>query len=107
MSITRGTLIAAHLAQVDWSKVYTLDTPRYAADYLTAETADRLPWTEFIAAVPALHCCGIAGTSLEAVVVPKSVTWSDRDVNLYVGSPTGQGLRSYLDLDANLFAAVS
>jgi hypothetical protein len=106
MPIARGTLIAAHLAQVDWSRVYILNTSRYAPAYLTPETADRLPWTEFIAAVPGLHRCGIAGTSLEAVVVPKSVTWSDRDVNLYIGSPAGPVVRSYLDLDVTRFAAV-
>jgi hypothetical protein len=106
MPIARATLIAAHLAQVNWDRVYTLDTRRYAPAYLPSETANRLSWRAFVDAVPAMHRGVIGGTTLEAVIVSKSVTWSDRDVNVYIGSPAGPALRSYLDLDEDRFAAV-
>jgi hypothetical protein len=99
-------LIAAHLAQVDWGRIYTLDTRRYAPAYLPAETANLLPWTAFASTVPTLRRCDIGGTGQEALIVPKSVTWSDRDVNVYVGSPAGPALRSYLDLDVYGFASI-
>lgn len=106
MDTAGGTLIAAHLARVDWRRVYTLDTRRYAPNYLPASVADRLPWQGFAEAVPTLFRDGIAGADLDVLVVPKSLTWSDRDVNVYLGSSTGRPLRSYLDLDELGFVAV-
>src|SRR2546423_685885 len=106
MIFADATLVAAYLARVDWDRVYTLDTRRYAPAYLPADHADRLSWSAFAAAVPSLWRGGIDGTDLDVVVVPKSVTWSDRDINVYVGSPAGPALRSFLDLDEDGFVAV-
>lgn len=101
-----ATLLAAYLARVDWARVAVLDTPRYARDYLPVVLAQRLYWNRFCAAVPALVQTPVPGTGLEALVVPKSVTWSDRDINIYVGSADGTPPRSMLDLCAAQFAAV-
>lgn len=106
MTIAPATLIAAHLARVDWHRVYTLDTRRYAPAYLPATTADALSWPAFADAVPTLHRGSVDGADLEALIVPKSVTWSDRDVNIYIGSRAGPPLRSYLDLDETGFVTV-
>jgi len=104
--IADATLIAASLAQVDWGRVFTLDTRRYAPGYLPAATVDRLCWPAFTDAVPALCHGSIDGTGLNAVIVPKSVTWSDRDINVYLGSAAGPPLRSYLDLSEHGFVTV-
>jgi hypothetical protein len=106
VNVADATLIAAHLARVDWDRVSTLDTCRYAPDYLPAATADRLPWSAFADAVPTLLRGSIDGADLDVVIVPKSLTWSDRDVNVYAGSPAGPPLRSYLDLSEHAFVAV-
>jgi hypothetical protein len=76
---------------------------RNASDYLTAAQADRLSWALFCDAVPALFggSLGIAG--LEVTVVAKSLTWSDRDVNIYLGSSSPRAPKSYLDLPATAF----
>ncbi|GAB3862098.1 hypothetical protein ACFPIJ_47025 [Dactylosporangium cerinum] len=108
---TRGvwapaTLLAAYLARVDWARVAVLDTPRYAPDYLPAEVADRLPWERFRDTAPTLAQTPVPGTALEALVVPKTVTWSDRDVNIFVGDPRAAPIRSMLDLDTAAFVAV-
>jgi hypothetical protein len=104
--IADATLVAGYLARVDWDRVFALDTRRYAPDYLPVATADRLPWRAFTDAVPSLFRGTIAGAGLEVVVVAKSLTWSDRDVNVYLGAPGGAPLRSYLDLTENSFVAV-
>jgi hypothetical protein len=104
--IADATLIAAYLTRVDWTRVFTLDTPRYAPDYLTAGAADRLPWRAFAEVVPLLWRGRIDESDLDVAVVPKSLTWSNQDVNVYVGRPAGPRLRSYLDLTGNGFVAV-
>lgn len=105
MSAADATLIAAHLAQVDWGRVFTLDTRRYAPDY--PPMAERMSWPAFTDAVPVLfRRDSLGGEGLEAVIVPKSLTWSDRDVNVYIGSATGPAVRSFLDLGERAFAAV-
>lgn len=101
-----ATLLAAYLARVDWARVAVLDTPRYAPDYLPAAVADHLPWDRFRDTVPTLVQTRVPGTGLEALVVPKTVTWSDRDVNIFVGDPQAAPLRSMLDLGAAAFVAV-
>lgn len=106
VAFTDATLIAAYLARVDWARVFTLDTRRYAVDYLPAGAADRLSWAEFAAVAPTLVRGTVHGGDLDAIVVPKSLTWSDRDVNIYVGSVTGPQVRSYLDLAEPAFVAV-
>jgi hypothetical protein len=104
--IAAATLVAAQLGRVDWARVFTLDTRRYAPDYLPAATADRVPWRAFAGAVPSLFRGGLDEAGLEVVVVPKSLTWSDRDVNVYLGSAGGPPLRSYQDLTEDAFVAV-
>jgi hypothetical protein len=106
VNIADATLIAAYLTRVDWGRVFTLDTRRYAPDYLPAATADRLPWSAFADAVPTLFRGSVDGADLDVVIVPKSLTWSDRDVNVYAGSLGGPALRSYLDLSERAFVAV-
>lgn len=103
---TAGTLIPRYLAQVQWDRVFVLDTRRYGPDYFTAAEVDRLPWVAFRDAVPALFggSLGIAG--VEAIVVAKSLTWSDRDVNIYLSSSSPQALKSCLDLPAAMFVAI-
>jgi hypothetical protein len=100
-----GTLIPRYVARVRWDRVFVLHTSRYAPDYLTATEADRLPWALFCDAVPVLlgGSLGIAG--LEVIVVAKSLTWSDRDVNIYLGSSSPRAPKSYLDLPAAAFVA--
>lgn len=100
-----GTLVPRWMARVQRERVFVLHTRRYGPDYLPATEADRLPWAAFRDAVPSLFRgpLGIAG--LEAIVVAKSLTWSDRDVNIYVGSPSSRMPKSYLDLSSSSFAA--
>jgi hypothetical protein len=105
MSYADATLIAAHLARLDWTRVYVLDTRRYAANYLSAAQVDSLPWPALRDALPTLWRGKVPGTRLDAIAVPKSVTWSDRDLNLYLGAPRGPTPKSYLDLDENTFVA--
>jgi hypothetical protein len=100
-----GTLIPRHLAQVQWDRVFVLHTRRYAPDYLTAAEADRLPWVSFRDAVPSLYGGSLSIAGLEAIVVAKSLTWSDQDVNVYLGSSSPRALKSYLDLPATAFVA--
>ena len=100
-----SVLIPTYLARVEWSKVSTLDTRRYSANYLAASEADRLPWREFRDAVPVLWS-GTLADGLDVLVVAKSLTWSDRDVNVYVGAVDPPSLRSYLDLGQAAFVAV-
>jgi hypothetical protein len=106
VEIADATLIATYLAQVDWARVYMLDTRRYAADYLSAGMADRLSWAQFAGSVPAVFRGTLHGGGLDVLVVPKSLTWSDQDVNAYVGSDAGTRVRSCLDLTEPAFVAV-
>ncbi|MEV6928105.1 hypothetical protein AB0M46_26890 [Dactylosporangium sp. NPDC051485] len=104
-----ATLLAAYLARVDWAQVAVLTTPRYAPDYLSATIADQMPWDRFRDIAPTIAQTLVAGTALEALLVPKTVTWSDRDINIFVGAPATPGavpLRSMLDLSAAAFVAV-
>lgn len=103
---TAGTLIPRYLAQVQWDRVFVLQTHRYAPDYLTAAEADRSPWTLFRDAVPALFSGSLGIAGVEAIVVAKSLTWSDQDVNIYLGSSSSRALKSYLDLPAAMFVAI-
>lgn len=102
-SNTDPGLLLRSLEGVDWHEVYTLDTKRYAPNYLDNQSANDLPWEEFRD-----NCGAVYGTSigdLEALVVPKSVTWSDRDVNIYVGSSQKE-VKSFLDFTRSEFSEV-
>ncbi|MBI3688611.1 MAG: hypothetical protein HY241_14995 [Actinobacteria bacterium] len=99
----RATLLATFLARVDWPKVSTVDTRRYGPQYLTTAEAERLVWGLFVDRLPVLHAETMGG--LRLVVVGKSVTWSDRDLNVYVGT-LDRPVRSFLDFTAVEFAAV-
>ncbi|UAB96334.1 hypothetical protein Dvina_51855 [Dactylosporangium vinaceum] len=71
-----------------------------------------MPWDRFRDLAPTIAQTPVAGTALEALVVPKTVTWSDRDINIFVGAPATPDapnavpLRSMLDLGAAAFIAV-
>lgn len=98
-----GTLLATELTRVDWTLVSTVDTRRYGPQYLTTADAERLDWAAFVARLPVLHSATVAG--LHLVVAGKSVTWSDRDLNIYAGT-AGRLVRSYLDFSPGEFTAV-
>src|ERR1700677_1301579 len=98
-------LLAHSLETLDRGEFYTLETPRYGANYLTNEAANELPWEEFRDFSGAVHNTKIGQSDLEAIVVPKSVTWSDRDVNIYVGSPQRE-VSSFLDFARDDFSIV-
>ncbi|GAB3811551.1 hypothetical protein [Micromonospora zhanjiangensis] len=104
--IADAMLIPMYLSQIDWARVYELDTRRYAADYLPMGTADRLSWAQFAESVPAMFRGTLHGSDSDVLVVAKSLTWSDQDVNVYVGSENRPQVRSFLDLTEPAFVAV-
>jgi hypothetical protein len=104
-SIPAGELLAQYFEDVDWSTNYRIGTKRYAPYFLTNQEANELPWGEFAQNRHVLVASPIKGTGLEALVISKSVTWSDRDANIYVGSPS-RDIRSLLDLTEDEFVLV-
>lgn len=98
-------LLSPSLASVDWNEVYRLDTKRYTPNYLSNQIANDMPWEEFRNACGAIYSTLIEGSNLEALVVPKSVTWSDKDTNIYIGS-TQREVRSFLDFSRDDFSDV-
>lgn len=100
-----STLIAMFLARVNWARVSKVDTRRYLPQYVTSAEAERLPWREFVDRLPVLFAERDELDDLEMVAVAKSLTWSDRDLNLYVGAPT-RSVRSFLDFSRAEFTAV-
>jgi len=101
----RSTLLAAFLARVDWTRVCKVDTRRYSPHYVTGADAERLPWSVFVDRLPVLFTCPPGLGGLEIVGAAKSVTWSDRDLNIYVGRQDGP-VRSFWDFTADEFVAV-
>ena len=105
MSIAHSTLLTSSLADVDLETVARLDTRRYAAQYLERVTAESLPWQAFAERLPTLFAGPSPGRDLEMLAVRKSVTWSNRDFNVYVGSGVRR-VRSFLDLTNDEFTRI-
>lgn len=97
--------MSASLAQVDWRRVAKLDTRRYAPQYLSADEVEHLPWAHFVDRLPVLFSRPQISDGLEMVAAGKSLTWSDRDLNIYVGNEDRR-IRSFLDLSAEEFVRV-
>ena len=103
--IHKSKLLATALEAVDLSQVHMVDTRRYKATYPTSEAANTATWPKLLKLLPVLATTRIPATEISAAVVAKSITWSDQDVNIYVGAE-GRTLRSFLDLGAADFESV-
>lgn len=103
--IPKNQLLAHSFDEINWDHVYRLDTKRYAPNYLTNDDANTLPWHEFRHNSHALAISSFSDSDLEGIILPKSVTWSDRDVNIYVGSNRRE-IRSFLDFSESDFVTV-
>lgn len=98
-----GTLLSGALASVAWDSVAILHTLRYEDQYITPAEASRFNWGEFTKRLPLLYRTGAAG--LDLLLTRKSVTWSDRDLNVYIGAPS-RNIRFYDDLTKHEFEEV-
>lgn len=104
-SVLSTPLVTMALAQVDWQRVAKLETRRYAAQYLSNETREGLRWADLAESLPALFRGPEIAHGLEIIAAGKSLTWSDRDFNVYVGS-RNRTVRSFLDLTPHEFVQV-
>lgn len=82
-----------------------LGTATYRPHYMTGEAANTLPWNRFVDQARPLSSREIPNTDLEVAVIPKSHTWSQRDINIYVGSPTRE-IRDFTDFSSQEFGLV-
>lgn len=79
-------------------------TREYPARFPTIAEANSLPWPEFVDRLTVLSTVPLPG-DLTAVLSAKSLTWSDRDVNVYLGA-FGRRVRYFLDLSAEEFECI-
>jgi len=93
------------LREVFSSPVYTLATKQYRRNYFSNEEVNAIPWAEFRLRSNSIAYTTIPGTNLEALVVPKSRTWSSQDTNVYVGSDD-KLVQSFSDFSKEEFEAV-
>lgn len=103
-NVSNSWILASSLEKIDLESTYQLDTKRYAPSYLPNDEANALPWPDFREQCRPLEVIPLS-SDLEALVVPKSITWSDRDLNIYVGSNT-RFIRSFFDFSRQDFIDV-
>ena len=81
-----GYLLLKSLKELDSFSVQRLRTRRYRTNYLMNNEANTSTWSDFCDKSPSLLRGQIPDADLDFSVISKSVTWSDRDVNIFVGT---------------------